>query len=136
VASRRVAVFFYGLFMAADLVRSKGTDPANIRSALLEGFALRIGKRATLIAQPGAQTYGVIMDLTHADIERLYADASVAAYRPEAVVVHADGATVPALCFNLVVPPQPTERNADYAEKLRDLATRLGFPSAYIETIN
>jgi hypothetical protein len=30
---RRIEVFFYGLFMDADLLRAKGADPVNIRSA-------------------------------------------------------------------------------------------------------
>ena len=133
---RRIDVFFYGLFMDADLLRAKGTQPVNIRSVSVPGFALRIGQRATLLRNPDAQAHGILMELTHAEIEQLYSDASVRAYRPEAVLAElADGARVPALCFNLLVPPSPEEANSEYAAKLRDLARRLRLPADYVERI-
>lgn len=136
MAPRRIAVFFYGLFMDADLLRAKGAEPVKIRPASVPGFALRIGQRATLLPHPGARAYGMLMELTHAEIERLYSEASVSVYRPEAVLTElADGSRVPALCFNLIVPPGPEEANAEYAAKLRDLARRLGLPSEYVESI-
>jgi hypothetical protein len=134
--SRRIEVFFYGLFMDADLLRAKGADPINIRPASVPGFALRIGERATLLRNPDARAYGMLMELTHAEIEQLYPEASGRAYRPEAVLPElADGSCIPALCFNLIVPPGPDEGNSEYAGKLRDLARRLGLPSDYVEGI-
>ena len=133
---RRVDVFFYGLFMDAELLRTKGADPGKIRPACAPGFALRIGQRATLLRNPDASAYGFLMELTHNEIEQLYSEASVRAYRPEAVLCElGDGSRVPALCFNLVVPPDPEEANSEYAAKLRDLASRLGLPSNYVESI-
>jgi hypothetical protein len=134
--SRRITVFFYGLFMDADLLRTKGAHPVNIRPACVPGFALRIGQRATLLADPDARAYGMLMDLTHDEIDRLYSEASVGAYRPEAVLAElADNSRVAALCFNLVVPPRPGEVNSEYAAKLRGLARELGLPSEYVESI-
>ena len=76
------------------------------------------------------------MELTHAEIEQLYSESSVRAYRPDAVLSDlADGSRIPALCFNLIVPPGPGEGNSEYAGKLRDLARRLGLPSDYVEGI-
>ncbi len=136
MVSRRIEVFFYGLFMDADLLRTKGADPVKIRPACVPGFALSIGQRATLVRNPGARAYGMLMELTHTEIERLYSETSVSTYRPEAVLSElADGSRVPALCFNLIVPPGPEEANSEYAAKLRDLARRLGFPSDYVESI-
>ena len=122
--------------MDADLLRAKGTQPVNIRSASVPGFALRIGQRATLLRNPDAQAHGILMELTHAEIEQLYSEPTVRAYRPEAVLAElSDGSRVPALCFNLLVPPGPEEVNSEYAAKLRDLACRLGLPSNYVESI-
>lgn len=136
MVSRRIEVFFYGLFMDADLLRTKGADPVKIRPACVPGFALRIGQRATLLRNPTARAYGMLMELTHTEIERLYSEASVSAYRPEAVLCElADGSRVPALCFNLIVPPGPEEANSEYAAKLRDLARRLGLASDYVGSI-
>jgi Gamma-glutamyl cyclotransferase, AIG2-like len=137
MAPRRIEVFFYGLFMDAGLLRTKGADPVNVRCACVPGFALRIGQRATLLSRPGARAYGILMELTHAEIEKLYSEASVSAYRPEAVLCElADGSHVPAMCFNLVAPPAPEEANAEYAAKLRDLARRLGLPADYVDGIH
>ena len=131
-----IDVFFYGLFMDGDLLRAKGIAPANIRNVSVPGYTLRIGQRATLVRNPGARVYGTLMELSHEEIERLYSEPSVSAYRPEAVLCElSDGAGVPALCFNLVKPPNADEANADYAAKLRELAGRLGLPSDYIKSI-
>lgn len=133
---RRITVFFYGLFMDVDLLHSKGAHPANPRPACVPGLTLRLGRRATLMPNPESSAYGIIMELPHAEIEQLYSEASVSAYRPEAVLAQlADGSYIPALCFNLVVPPAPEERNSDYALKLRELARRLKLPPGYIESI-
>ncbi len=133
---RRVAVFFYGLFMDVDLLRAKGATPEGVRSASLPGFALRIGQRATLIKNAGSIAHGVVMQLSHEEIDKLYSEPSVAAYRPEAVVIQPEvGTSIPALCFNLVVPPGPEEANPEYAAKLHDLAQRLRLPPDYVEQI-
>ncbi len=136
MSPRRIEVFFYGLFMDAEILRAKGTHPVNIRRACVAGFALRIGQRATLVSRREARAYGILMELSHDEIDQLYSEASVRAYRPEAVIAElVDGSRVPALCFNLVVPPAPEEANSDYATKLRELARRLELPSEYIQTI-
>jgi len=69
-------------------------------------------------------------------LEQLYAEESVKAYRPEAVLCElADGSQVPALCFNLVGPLTAGEVNSEYATKLRELARRRQLPPEYVETI-
>jgi hypothetical protein len=76
------------------------------------------------------------MELTHDDIEQLYSEASVREYRPEAILAElSDRSRVPALCFNLAVPPAPADANSEYAGKLRTLALQLGLPSDYVESI-
>ena len=134
--TRDVDVFFYGLFMDADALRARGMHPTNIRAARVSDFALRIGKRATLVPGVGTEAHGFVMALCPAEIEALYSDSSVRAYHPEAVLAElADGQKCPALCFNLETPPDPQERNAEYADKLRELARRLKLPTRYVESI-
>ncbi|MFZ0819952.1 MAG: gamma-glutamylcyclotransferase family protein [Candidatus Acidiferrales bacterium] len=136
MAQRRITVFFYGLFMDEQLLRGKGVEPANVRQACVPGFALRIGNRATLITDPAASAYGILMELSHQEIDQLYSEASVRAYLPEAVLAQlANGSFIPAMCFNLAVPPGPEEANAEYATKLRDLAQRLKLPAEYVKNI-
>lgn len=136
MGARRIEVFVYGLFMDVDLLRTKGVYPTNIRPASVPGFALRIGQRATLLRNPNGLAHGILMELTHAEIDQLYAEPTVQAYRPEAVLCELnDGSRIPALCFNLIEPPRPEEANSEYAAKLRGLATRLGLPSDYVNDI-
>jgi len=82
------SVFFYGLFMDADVLRRKGAEPVNIRRACVPGFTLRVGQRATLLRDPipVSRAFGMLMELTHDEIELLYPEATLGAYRPEAVL--------------------------------------------------
>ena len=133
---RRVDVFFYGLFMDEALLQAKGIAPQHRRLAVLENFRLVIGDRATLVPSSGEAVHGVIFSLTHAEIDSLYAEGSVSEYRPEAVIARVgNGETIPALCFNLPTPPAATERNPQYAAKLKELAERIGLPVQYVVTI-
>ncbi|HEX8846981.1 MAG TPA: gamma-glutamylcyclotransferase family protein [Pyrinomonadaceae bacterium] len=135
--SRRIDVFFYGLFMDDILLRDKGINPINRRVASVENFSLVIGARATLVPCPGATAHGVIFSLTHTELDALYGEASVSLYRPEALLARLlDGSLVPALCFNLPVPPSKEERNPQYALQLRELAGRIGLPQSYVSSIH
>ena len=136
IAPRRVKIFFYGLFMDIVLLREKGIEPVNVRAASAPDFSIRIGDRATLVSDPDSQAYGMLMELTHDEIEQLYSEPSVHVYRPEAISVKlSDGSHAAALCYNLPVPQTSEETNPEYAAKLCELARRLGFPSNYIDSI-
>ena len=136
MSDRRVDVFFYGLFMDRRLLEDKGVQPTDVRLAAVPGFALRIGARAAMVPTADVQVHGALMKLSHADIEKIYSEPSVRAYRPEPVLaVLRNGTTVAALCYNLPEPPAPDERNADYASKLRAVAQRIGLPSDYVASI-
>lgn len=134
--SRRVPVFFYGLFMDVDALASLQVRPARVRRAQLSGFALRIGQRATLVPRPGGIVHGVVMDLTHEEFHRIYSGPGLEEYVPEAVLaVTTEGAAAPALCFNVATPPAASDANAAYAAKLRALGERLGLPAEYVASI-
>jgi hypothetical protein len=134
--TRPIDVFFYGLFMDAESLRAKGFDPVNGRQACVSGMVLRIGRRATLVPDPTKCAHGFVFGLTHDEIDRLYAEPSVAAYRPEAVIAQLpDRSCVPALCFNLPPSGEIVGANPEYAEKLRAVAGRLGLPADYVAGI-
>ena len=134
--TRRIDVFFYGLFMDEALLREKGTNPRHRRLAALENFQLVIAQRATLVPSQDHVVHGVVFSLTHDELDHLYADPSVNAYRPEAALARlADGNAVPCLTFNLPALNVNEQRNCAYAEKLRTLAADLNLPPSYVETI-
>ena len=115
--------------MEADLLRAKGVNPTNGRPASVPGFALRIGQRATLLPNPNGLVHGILMQLTPMELEQLYSEPSVRAYRPEAVPCEVStGSRIPALWCNLIESPLPDEANSEYAAKLRNLAVREGTP--------
>ena len=136
MTSRRIPVFFYGLFMDADVLRAKGIHAVHPRRACVRGFALRIGRRASLVPDPEARVHGILMELSHDEIDRLYAEPTVQEYRPEAVIAKLeDAAHIPALCFILPEPPGLDEENMEYAQRLREVAQHVGLPEGYVKSI-
>lgn len=136
LTDRHIDVFFYGLFMDDKLLRSKGIVPMNPRPASLEGFGLRIGKRATLVPARHEGSYGMIMGLTHDELQALYSGPGLEHYRPEAVLCTTlSGEQVCALCYNLPNAPAPDEVNEEYAGQLRAVLAKLGFPAEYVELV-
>ena len=133
--AQEVKVFFYGLFMDEDLLAAKGVTAGNAVVGFVDGYRLRIAERATLQRRAGARAYGVMMDVSAAALDSLYAEASVTDYVPETVTVELPhGVRTRARCYNL-----PEDKiagaNKQYAEALLKLATRLGFPEAYLGQI-
>ncbi|WP_156175480.1 hypothetical protein [Bradyrhizobium sp. LTSP849] len=77
--------------------------------------------------------YGTIMQLTHAEVDELYSEPSVAAYRPEPVLAQlADGSAELALCLNLPTPPQGLSGNPQYATALQAVARKIGLPESCV----
>lgn len=136
MSDRRIDAFFYGLFMDHEILREAGAVPTNPRRAHVEGFALRIAQRATLVPSPGARAYGMLFALMPSELERLYAARGLEEYRPEAILAQPLGGTpTPALCYNLPEAPQPHERNPEYAARLQRALTNLDFPAEYVASI-
>jgi hypothetical protein len=130
------AAFFYGLFMDPEVLRGNGVEAGDGRRARVDGQALRIGERATLVPQEGAHAYGMTYALEAAQLQSLYSEAGLEAYAP--ILVHAvfeDGTSEPAECWVLTQAPAPGERNADYVRKLRATLSALRFPSDYIAAL-
>jgi hypothetical protein len=136
MSNRRIDAFFYGLFMDVDVLRPSGVEPVNVRRAVVPDFALRIGRRATLIASAGSHAYGMLISLSHQELAKLYGAPGLEHYVPEAVLAKTlDGVMVAALCYNLAETPRADERNPDYAIQLQKVLRKLDFPSEYVESI-
>ncbi|MCI0402499.1 MAG: gamma-glutamylcyclotransferase [Acidobacteria bacterium] len=122
--------------MDEELLRSKGLKPEGAELASVHGFALRIGQRAALVPAPGGRVHGLVFSLTLSELDRLYSEPSVQAYRPQAVLAQlASGGVIAALCYNLPQPPSTTERNPEYAAKLRAVAQKIGLPAEYVASL-
>jgi len=128
-------VFFYGLFMDANILSEKGIKPSNPRTGYLNDYALKIGNRASLIPCKNEKSYGIVMTVDEDAIHYLYAEASVADYIPEEVtIITNSNESITATCYNL-----PSElltgTNELYALSLYKLAKQKGFPDDYLEKI-
>ena len=134
--ARMADVFFYGLFMDQDLLRSKGLIPRRAEVAWADGVELVIGQRAALVPRRGARAYGVLMSLDIEGLQRLYADPTVSAYQPQTLQVHLrSGGTALAVCYNLPALPPTADRDSGYADKLRAVAEKVGLPPEYVTSI-
>jgi hypothetical protein len=137
MTDRRIDAFFYGLYMDVDVLRDASVVPVNPRRAYVDNFTLRIGQRATLLPAAGARAYGMLIALSHQELERLYTAPGLEQYLPEAVLAQPlEGTPVPALCYNLREAPAPHERNPDYATRLQRVLTRLNFPPSYVAAVS
>ena len=131
-----IETFFYGLYMDESVLAAAGVTARNGRKARLDGFALKIGQRATLVKETGATVWGMVFALTEAELDRLYRAPGLELYRPEAVEVALENrAIIPVRVYTLPHPPAADERNPEYVAKLKAVLRRLGFPADYIAGI-
>jgi Gamma-glutamyl cyclotransferase, AIG2-like len=134
--SATVDAFFYGLYMDETVLAGAGVTPHAPRKASANGYALKIGKRATLAKAPGSVAWGMVYALTPDDLAKLYGGPGLDAYRAQQIEVTLENrAIIPAQVYNLPHAPSPDERNPEYAEKLKAAMTRLGLPASYVAGI-
>ncbi len=130
-------VFFYGLFMDSEILREAQVVPRNARPAYAEDYELRIGQRATLIPCDGSRAYGMVMSLAGEDVDKLYAAPGLELYREETIdVTLMSGGALSVSCYNLTDAPAPDEANPEYATRLRDVLSKLEFPTDYIASVS
>lgn len=135
MSANEIPVFFYGLFMDESLLASKGAHISESTIGFIDGYALRIGERATLLPEANSRAYGVLVKIASQDVAALYAEQSVADYIAEPVLVTLPGdVEVSAVCYNLPA-PKLAGTNPEYAAALLALATELGLPDSYLRHI-
>ena len=129
-------VFFYGLFMDKNILVKNRANPSQPRMGYLNNHTLKIGNRASLIPANNEKAYGIIMTLKDDEVDKLYAEESVADYVPEQVeVITTTNERVIATCYNLPL-ELLTGTNESYARSLYKLATQLNFPEDYLNKIS
>lgn len=123
-------VFFYGLYMDPEILKSVNVEARNPRKAVANGYRLRIGNKATLLRDENGKTHGIVYELTHDEINRLYWGAGLDSYVAEALSVDTDiGERLSVLCCNLLTSPESGESNPEYTERLFLCMKRLGVPA-------
>ena len=121
--------------MDEGLLKRKGFNPSGVEIACIEGFGLRIGERASLVESKGERAYGLIMFMSHEELEALYGEESVSDYEPENLTVTtSNNKNIVATTYILPV-EKLTGQNREYACSLATLAKNVGLPPEYIEEI-
>lgn len=135
--SRGLPIFFYGLFMDRSLLTAKGLHPELIGPAVLSGYRIHIGERATLLRSASSRACGMVMSLTDEEAVALYSEPSVRAYVREPVVVRLldTSEDLEANCYNLPRDLGLAGTNPGYATRLSCLVEALGFDPGYVEEI-
>ena len=130
-------IFFYGLFMDARLLREQGLHPDSLGAAVLRGYRIHIGARATLVPAIDTQCFGMLIELPQPEVDALYAPVDVRDYRPERVEVELleGGALRMATVYNLPAREVSQASNPDYAAQLAALVRELDLPAAYAQEI-
>lgn len=132
-----VIVFFYGSFMSSQVLCDSGLtreiQPPEV--VTLPGFDIALSPTATLTPSTTGVVYGVIAELTQAEIDLLYAPDWLKDYKPRSIVVRRNNQQeVNAMCYiaplRLNALPKP-----DYVSRLIDIATAYAFPLSYIERL-
>ena len=121
--------------MDVDLLKGKGFHPSNVKIAFAKDYGLKIGEKATLVKSASECSYGVVMNLTEEEIERLYSAPGVSEYLPEHIeVTEQNGNTCRVLCYNLPL-SKLSGSNKEYAKSLAVAARKMGLPKIYINQI-
>ncbi len=137
--ARKPYAFFYGGYMDPGVLKAAGASPENCEAGYVADFELTVGPLANLEGKKDARAYGLLAQLSHADLDKLYGGNPVALkgapYLPEAVLVHTDdGRAVPAMTY--ICPKLSGEKpDQAYIAKLLTAAGKLQLPADYLAMI-
>jgi hypothetical protein len=123
-----VAVFFYGLFMDAELLRARGIAPRATRVVSVADHVICLGIKAMLLPAPNRRAWGVLHVIGRREFDCLY--ANLQDYLEVTVLVQDhDGSTSPAVAMIHRDPPVGSAEDPAYAVSWRALAMRLRLPN-------
>ena len=137
MAGPQVWVFFYGSFMNRALLEQRGIVADQVEVVRLPGYAISIGPLANLTPSAADCVYGILVRLTHRELDHLYADLPSAAtrYLPEAVLVQTEaGSWRPALSY-VTLPFESAPPAPDYLGHILSAAREYRFPDWYIQRL-
>jgi cation transport regulator ChaC len=129
-----VWVFFYGGLINPRMLDKVGMKPTRQEPATLAGFDIRISPYVNLVRSGGHTVFGLLMEVTHAELEHTYSQLK-ARYLPQAVIVSdSAGELRAALCYISPHMP-PGQAEAEHVETLATAGESLGFPQWYLTRI-
>lgn len=134
----KVYTFFYGSYINENVLKVVNIYPDKCETAKLPGFDIIIRPYANLIKSENNSVYGILTQLTHEELKRLYSHAEEVfheLYEPEAVLVQAGNEEwVPALCYICHNMDEKPADN-DYIKRIVEPAKEYNFPEWYIKKL-
>ena len=130
--SKRIAAFFYGSFMRPEVMTQTGFVPDTVQVAQLHSYDICLDPHANVFPSPMHSVFGIVVQITHTELDRMYGKQGVGCFLPEAVLVTlADGRWLPVMCY---MPPSRSNQPADqaYLARLIEAAVLRGLPRDYI----
>jgi hypothetical protein len=130
--SKQISTFFYGSFMRSEVMQQAGFAPDNIEVAQLHGHDICLDPHANVFKSPMHSVFGILVKISHAELDRMYGANGVGIFLPEAVLVSTlEGRWEPAMCY---MPPHRTDTLPDqsYLARLIEAAQARNLPSTYI----
>ncbi len=134
-----VNVFFYGSYINFKVLKEADINKRAFEVGRINGYVLTISPLANLSYKNEGIVYGIVTQLTHSELDRLYQDHAKGKlggdYLPEAVTVYQlNGVYTPALCY---ISHHMKARKADpaYVARILKPAIEYGFPKWYLAHI-
>jgi len=139
LTNSKVWVFFYGSFMDESKLTAIGLHPSRGEAAMLPGYKIFFQPMANLIVSEKDAVYGLLAQISHSELEKLYTDLfekTKEKYYPVAVDVELDtGEFRPALCYIAEVGPEKKPRK-EYLESIVNAAEQINISNEYIDLLN
>ena len=137
---RGVNVFFYGSYINFKVLKEVDINQRAFEVGCINGFELIISPLANLKPKHDGVVYGILTQLTHSELDRLYQEHARGKlggdYLPEAVTVYLrNGIYTSALCY-ISHNMEKKKADAGYVERILQPAKAYGFPQWYLDHIS
>jgi hypothetical protein len=134
-----VNVFFYGSYINFKVLKEVDINERAFEVGRVNGYKLTIAPLANLDHKKQGIVYGILTQLMHDELDRLYQEHAKGKlggeYLPEAVIVYQlNGIYAPALCYISHKMKQATADPA-YVDRILKPAQEYGFPKWYLNQI-
>lgn len=133
--ARKVQVFFYGSFMSLPVLQEAGIAKRAFAPASICGFEMVIAPHATLVDAGDGVVFGILANLTHAELEKLYSSHAATItdtnYLPEAVLVQTRGGKMVSAMTYISAETEGGKPDKSYMNLMKKAARDYGFPKWY-----
>jgi len=136
---RQFKTFFYGSYINFDVLAEAGINKRDFQVGKINNFSLTIGPLANISVDSDSCVYGIVTQLTRAELTELYGKHSITKlggeYFPEAVMVSLNNADYQAALVYVAESLKKAPIKPDYIQRILVAARNHHFPAWYIQHI-